>query len=149
MLESIRMEYTALEPCPLKPEMLDALNHPSLRKTQSAHALFRLIHSEEEGDILCTEHFHLCRHKQKLEDFVIAGKHTLIYFDAFAPGVQPELWTAGLFKKLFDSLEPGGILVTYCAKGEVKRNMKAAGFLIERLPGPPGKREMTRCRKAS
>lgn len=68
----------------------------------------------------------------------------VIYFDAFAPGKQPELWTAELFKKLFASLTTSGILVTYCAKGQFKRDLKQAGFQVESLPGPPGKREMVR-----
>jgi tRNA U34 5-methylaminomethyl-2-thiouridine-forming methyltransferase MnmC len=72
----------------------------------------------------------------------------LIFYDAFAPRVQPELWTAEIFLKLFSLLNPGGILVTYCAKGEVRRNMIAAGFSVEKLPGPPGKREMLRAAKS-
>lgn len=71
----------------------------------------------------------------------------LVYFDAFAPSDQPELWTEAVFSKIFRALKPGGMLVTYCAKGDVKRAMKSAGFYIERLPGPPFKREMTRAVK--
>lgn len=71
----------------------------------------------------------------------------VIYFDAFAPASQEELWTVDLFQKMYDSLKKDGVLVTYCAKGQVKRNMKEVGFSIEPLPGPPGKREMTRARK--
>jgi tRNA U34 5-methylaminomethyl-2-thiouridine-forming methyltransferase MnmC len=71
----------------------------------------------------------------------------VIFYDAFAPGSQPELWTAKCFQKAFNLLAPGGILVTYCAKGEVKRNMKEVGFEVQRLQGPPGKREMTRAIK--
>lgn len=71
----------------------------------------------------------------------------LIYFDAFAPEKQPELWTEEIFSRLSDAMRPGGVLVSYCAKGSFKRNLKAAGFKIEALPGPPGKREMTRAHK--
>jgi tRNA U34 5-methylaminomethyl-2-thiouridine-forming methyltransferase MnmC len=71
----------------------------------------------------------------------------LIYFDAFAPSAQPELWTDDIFANMFRVLSLGGALVTYCAKGVVKRSMKAAGFEVERLPGPPRKREMTRAWK--
>ncbi|MGL5889001.1 MAG: MnmC family methyltransferase, partial [Bacteroidia bacterium] len=74
--------------------------------------------------------------------------YDLIYFDAFAPKVQPELWTVEVFSKLFAASAPGAVLTTYCAKGEVRRSMQAAGFVAERLPGPPGKREMLRGRKA-
>lgn len=71
----------------------------------------------------------------------------IIYFDAFAPNAQPHLWEEPLLKKMYNALLPEGILTTYCAKGEVKRTLKAVGFEIERLQGPPGKREMTRAVK--
>lgn len=74
-------------------------------------------------------------------------KFQLVFFDAFAPGYQSEIWTRPVFDKLFASMGSGGILVTYCAKGEVRRTMQAAGFRTERLPGPPGKREMLRATK--
>lgn len=73
--------------------------------------------------------------------------YDLIYFDAFAPNTQSELWTESVFRMCFDVLKPGGSLVTYCAKGDVKRNMKAAGFEVIALPGPPRKREMTKAVK--
>ncbi|NVK26920.1 MAG: tRNA (5-methylaminomethyl-2-thiouridine)(34)-methyltransferase MnmD [Flavobacteriia bacterium] len=73
--------------------------------------------------------------------------YDIIYFDAFAPSTQPELWSVEIFQKCRRALKPNGILVTYCAQGQVKRDMKEAGFEVERLPGPPGKREMTRARK--
>ena len=75
------------------------------------------------------------------------GSYDLIYFDAFAPSAQPELWTDAVFENMYGLLKPGGALVTYCAKGVVKRSMKAVGFEIEALPGPPRKREMTRAWK--
>ena len=71
----------------------------------------------------------------------------LIYFDAFAPSAQPELWSEEVFQAMYDALLPGGTLVTYCAKGVVKRTMKSVGFEVEALPGPPRKREMTRAWK--
>ena len=71
----------------------------------------------------------------------------LIYFDAFGARVQPELWTEQIFKKMYIALKKGGVLVTYSAKGSVRRAMQTVGFVVERLPGPPGKREMLRARK--
>jgi tRNA U34 5-methylaminomethyl-2-thiouridine-forming methyltransferase MnmC len=71
----------------------------------------------------------------------------LIYFDAFDPRAQPELWAQSVFEQLFHRLHPDGVLVTYCSKGSVRRAMQAAGFLVEKLPGPPGKREMVRARR--
>jgi tRNA U34 5-methylaminomethyl-2-thiouridine-forming methyltransferase MnmC len=72
----------------------------------------------------------------------------LIYFDAFGYRVQPELWSTAIFQKMFTALRPGGKLVTYAARGVVKRSMIEVGFTVEKLPGPPGKREMFRASKA-
>lgn len=78
---------------------------------------------------------------------VPANTYDLIYFDAFSPNIQPELWTTLMFIKMFTILKTDGVLVTYCAKGQVKRNLKEAGFTVESLPGPIGKREITRAIK--
>ena len=78
-----------------------------------------------------------------------ASYYDLIYFDAFAPEKQPELWTEDVFRRLYAAAAPGAVLVSYCAQGQFRRNLRAAGWLTEKLPGPPGKREMTRARKAS
>jgi len=85
---------------------------------------------------------------RKIEDATLpASFYNLVYFDAFAPSKQPELWTTLVFKKIAESMAAGGILVTYCAQGQFKRNLKQAGLLVQNLPGPPGKREMTRAIK--
>ena len=75
------------------------------------------------------------------------NKFDLVYFDAFAPDKQPELWTEDLFRRIFLSMRPHSILTTYSSKGTVRRNLKAAGFRVEKIPGPPGKLEMTRAYK--
>lgn len=85
----------------------------------------------------------------RLEDVAYKNQFDLIYFDAFGPEKQPHLWTPSIFARLFEMLDEDGILVTYSAKGQVRRDLKAAGFEIERLPGPPGKREMLRGRKVT
>lgn len=71
----------------------------------------------------------------------------VIYFDAFAPEKQPEMWTPAVLTQMFEVLAPGGVLVTYCAKGQLKRDLRSCGFVVEALPGPPGKREMVRAVK--
>jgi len=81
-----------------------------------------------------------------LESDIPSDLH-LVYFDAFAPSVSPELWTDAVFKKLYDAMVPGGVLATFCAKGKVKRNLEKCGFEIQTLPGPPGKREVVRAIK--
>ena len=76
-----------------------------------------------------------------------ASHYNLIYFDAFAPEKQPELWTEAVFARLYAAAAPGAVLVSYCAQGQFRRNLRAAGWRTEKLPGPPGKREMTRATK--
>jgi tRNA U34 5-methylaminomethyl-2-thiouridine-forming methyltransferase MnmC len=80
-------------------------------------------------------------------DFHSEEKFNVIYFDAFGPQVEPELWAMEVMQRCYELLEPGGIWVSYCAKGQVRRNLQEVGFKVERLPGPPGKREMLRAIK--
>jgi tRNA U34 5-methylaminomethyl-2-thiouridine-forming methyltransferase MnmC len=141
------IEYDGLEPFPLEPELLRELNYISLEGPFSGNPDFERIHSVTEGHMELEPGFRLHRSRAPVQSAIIPGLADVIYFDAFAPDVQPDMWTEDVFKKLYSILCPGGILVTYCAKGQVKRNLKAAGFAIESLPGPPGKREMTRGRK--
>ncbi len=93
-------------------------------------------------------HFKLCKREVKLQKYQAdPASFDLIYFDAFGPRVQPEMWKLTHFEQLFETLKQGGIFVTYCAKGQVRRDLETAGFAVERLPGPPGKREMLRAKK--
>jgi tRNA U34 5-methylaminomethyl-2-thiouridine-forming methyltransferase MnmC len=98
-------------------------------------------------DVKISEQFTLHKAHASLLDVNPAQTFDLIYYDAFAPGAQPHLWTKAIFEKLFGLLVPGGILVTYCSKGDVRRAMLAAGFQVEKLAGPPGKREMLRAQR--
>jgi tRNA U34 5-methylaminomethyl-2-thiouridine-forming methyltransferase MnmC len=86
--------------------------------------------------------FRLTKNHVSLKEFESKIQYDLIYFDAFEPETQPELWTEEVFKKLYVMMAAGGVLTTYCSKGYVRRNMIAAGFVVEKVPGPPGKREM-------
>ncbi len=106
---------------------------------------FEKIHLQDwNTSTKLTDKFCLTKHLCLLERFDVNEKFDLIYFDAFSPVEQPELWTESIFKKMYDLLNLNGVLVTYCAQGQMKRNMKRVGFSLESLPGPPGKREMTR-----
>ncbi|WP_426060384.1 tRNA (5-methylaminomethyl-2-thiouridine)(34)-methyltransferase MnmD [Hymenobacter sp. B1770] len=90
----------------------------------------------------------LTKMHQPLQEAILPPSHyDLMYFDAFAPDKQPELWTEAIFEQLYAAAVPGAVLVSYCAQGQFRRNLRAAGWLTEKLPGPPGKREMTRARK--
>lgn len=140
--------YTALEKYPLHEAEIKILNYPLLADSPEIAALFSANHQapwEESTQII--PQFSLLKKAVDLLNFKSTTAFDIIYFDAFAPAVQPELWSEIVFEKMYKALKPNGILVTYCAQGQVKRNMKAAGFTIERLPGPPGKREITRARK--
>jgi tRNA U34 5-methylaminomethyl-2-thiouridine-forming methyltransferase MnmC len=134
--------YDALEIFPLTKEDVAAIGLHGMSK----EAPFL---SAKPGDVTqITEQFTFRLLVEDLKAFEgEQGSYNLIYFDAFAPSAQPDLWTDSVFENMYSLLKPGGALVTYCAKGAVKRSMKAAGFEVEALPGPPRKREMTRAWK--
>ncbi|MEX0361902.1 MAG: tRNA (5-methylaminomethyl-2-thiouridine)(34)-methyltransferase MnmD, partial [Allomuricauda sp.] len=94
-----------------------------------------------------SKNFSLLKQQKDFMQIEDSNLFNLIYFDAFGARVQPELWTEAIFSKMFTALKVGGVLVTYAAKGSVRRAMQAVGFAVERLPGPPGKREMLRATK--
>ena len=135
---------------PLTDEEISLLNYPSVLNNED---LFRKIHGcKWNEEIALNEFFMLKKISGDLITYSTAAMSkgegfNIIYYDAFAPLAQPELWTAEIFKKLYSMLAPGGILVTYCSKGIVRRTMQAAGFAVEKIPGPPGKREMIRAKK--
>jgi len=147
--KKIITNYHAVEPDPLSPFYFNQLNYPQFVKIENARVLFNSIHlADWDKQIEINDFFRIkklkCRLEQRdLED----GRYHIIYFDAFSPEVQPELWTAEIFTKLNRSMKPDGIFVTYSAKGNVRRNLVDAGFRVERIPGPKGKREMIRAYK--
>jgi tRNA U34 5-methylaminomethyl-2-thiouridine-forming methyltransferase MnmC len=136
----VKIIYTALEKFPLSPEITNLLNiFPTVRP------LFQQIHqSEWETPVLITPYFSLRKLAIDFKTFAFPDRYDVVYYDAFAPDKQPEVWSAELFEKLFSSMNQGGILTTYCAKGSIRRMMQQAGFIVERLPGAAGKREMLR-----
>jgi tRNA U34 5-methylaminomethyl-2-thiouridine-forming methyltransferase MnmC len=144
---NLKIHYTSYELYPLADEII-ALNYPKEYGKEHAE-LFTQLHQSEWGKtVQLTSHFSLKKIKGDITKASIDSGFDLIYYDAFAPTKQPEMWTEDIFKKMFDSLSVNGILVTYCAKGDVRRTMQKVGFSVEKLPGPPsGKREMLRGRK--
>ncbi len=139
------IHYTAIEPFPLSAEEIASLNYcEQLNRNDLQYTFIKLHMCEWEKDIVLTSYFTIHKTNQSLLQFVTTERYDLVYFDAFAPGAQPELWTKEIFKTLYQLLSPGGVLVTYCSKGDVRRAMQDAGFSIEKLAGPPGKREMIR-----
>jgi tRNA U34 5-methylaminomethyl-2-thiouridine-forming methyltransferase MnmC len=141
----LAVNYTALEPYPLTREQLDALAHCEDLAWPGLHAPFvDLMLGEEEVWRQAEGGLRFRRSMASVQGFSEEDAYDVIYFDAFAPEKQPEMWSADVFVRMVRALRPGGVLVTYCAKGMVRRTMQAAGFRVERLPGPPGKREMLR-----
>jgi len=142
------INYFALEPFPISTDVAEQLNYVPMLKAESQAHIFKLIHSSSFAkNTELSPQFALTKQLLKVEDFQTDKKFDIIYYDAFAPRVQPELWTKDIFAHLYSLMNIDAILLTYCAKGEVKRNMKSAGFKVESLPGPPGKREMVRAIK--
>lgn len=134
-----KIHYCALEPYPLSKEILNEL---AASKSDQFEMKF---HDASAGEwISIQENFSFVRMEVGLEEFQSAEKFDVIYYDAFGPRVEPGLWTSDRMQQCFNLLNEGGVFVTYCAKGEVRRNLQAAGFVVERLAGPPGKREMLR-----
>lgn len=145
---NLNVNYTGVEAFPVEDELIQAINYCDQLES-GAEEYFKKLHEIEwDSEIQLDEHFTLSKIKQKIEEFSVpAHLFDLIYFDAFGPNAQSELWNSDVLQKMNDLLKPNGILVTYCAKGQVKRDLKSVGFKIEALPGPPGKREMTRAIK--
>lgn len=139
------IHYTALELFPLDSQEALSLNYATDPQTGDAFA--QLHQADWDQEVAIGPRFTLLKHHTSLLDYSGADPFDLVYFDAFAPSAQPELWTVEVFEKLYRFLHPGGILVTYCSKGDVRRAMKSAGFTIEKIPGPPGKREIVRATK--
>lgn len=144
----LKVHYESIEAYPISIGQAAALNYPKILEPESP-TLFMELHTAPIGTVApVTTNFHLLKEQILFHDIQYAGEFDLVYYDAFAPDAQPDLWEEPMLKKIYDALKPGGIMVTYCAKGYVKRNLKAVGFQVEALPGPPGKREMTRCLKS-
>jgi len=141
--------YTSIEANPLEQEIWEQLNYPRMMCSIDYTGIFAKIHLAEWGKPEeVSKLFRLHKIHQKLEDYSPPdGMFDLVYFDAFSPAVQPELWTIEIFEKLYASLKPGGVLTTYSVKGDVVRALKTEGFSVEKIPGPPGKRHILRARK--
>jgi tRNA U34 5-methylaminomethyl-2-thiouridine-forming methyltransferase MnmC len=140
------INYTGVEAFPVSEEEASHLNYAE-RLALSNDEFLGLHRTPWETNCAITETFQLTKRKQFFDQINDQDCYDLIYFDAFGARVQPELWTESIFELMFNALKQGGILVTYAAKGSVRRAMQTVGFNVERLPGPPGKREMLRAQK--
>ncbi|MBP2284683.1 tRNA U34 5-methylaminomethyl-2-thiouridine-forming methyltransferase MnmC [Flavobacterium sp. CG_23.5] len=142
------IDYVGVEAYPVSPDEILSMNYVEELNAISESAIFKKMHdSNWEEKISLSTDFSLTKRKQFFEAIDDIEKYDLIYFDAFGYRVQPELWSTEIFKKMYNALKPNSVLVTYAARGVVKRSMIEVGFTVEKLAGPPGKREMFRARK--
>ncbi len=143
------IEYTSLEAYPLSDEETARLNYPESLPIRRGREAFQAIHRCPWGSMqVMDRQFSLHKvHGDIRDERNLPKAFDLVYYDAFAPTVQPELWTQDIFGRISERMLQGGVLVTYCAKGSVRRALKASGLVVERIPGPPGKREMIRAWK--
>ncbi len=142
------IKYTGVEAYPVTHKEAMAMEYASQLKEVNAQAIFDKMHMLSwESPQEVSENFTLNKRKQRFEEIIDEDVFDLVYFDAFGARVQPELWNESIFQKMYSAMCTHGILVTYAAKGSVRRAMQAVGFTVERLPGPPGKREMLRAVK--
>ncbi len=140
-----QIEYTGIEAFPITEEEITAMDYGVMLE---ADDLFQKLHTAAwEKTAQITDTFQLTKRNSTFEELEYDQEFDLIYFDAFGPRTQPELWTLSIFESAYKALDSNGVLVTYCAAGQVRRNLQEAGFMVDRLPGPPGKREMLRARK--
>lgn len=144
----IQINYSSIEAFPVSSEEIEMLDYGSFPSISSHKNVYEKMHEVEWNEMQeITSNFSLLKHETTLQDFIANNSqpvYDLIYFDAFGPRVQPDLWNKEIFEGMFNCLKSNGILVTYCAKGQVRRDLQEVGFLVEKLPGPPGKREMLR-----
>jgi len=145
--EKIRVSYTTLEKYPLDPSLVSLLNYGTLTG-EGGGELLRAIHKAPWNTLMAiTEWFALEKRQTDLTAEAPSGVYDLVYFDAFGPDKQPEIWSAEVFSKISDVSSPGTVFVTYSAKGALKRMLRSKGFEVNLLPGPPGKRCITRAVK--
>ena len=142
------VHYTGIERYPLNEEIIRKLNYPSIIGKECEEDYFAIHQAPWEENVCLSPWFTLHKMEGDFTHCSFEQKYDIIYFDAFAPEKQPEMWEQSLFDNLYQVLNEGGILTTYCAKGVVRRMLQTAGFKVERLPGPPGgKREILRAIK--
>ena len=145
---NLTVEYLGLETHPVSSDDVAHLEYPAYLEMPHLEQSYLFMHScDWEVPLRLTDFYTFRKSATPIEVFCLPHYFDLIYFDAFAPQAQPELWELPVLERMFSSLRSEGALVTYCAQGAFRRNLKQAGFHIEKLQGPPGKREMTRAIK--
>ncbi|SFQ21471.1 tRNA (5-methylaminomethyl-2-thiouridine)(34)-methyltransferase MnmD [Hymenobacter arizonensis] len=149
LISPVNIQYDTIEKYPLLPAIISQLGVERYVINPELLAFHEQLHAAPWNEsVPLTTRFSLRKIAGALQETaLLPNNYHVIYFDAFAPEKQPELWTEAIFGQLYAAAAPGAVLVSYCAQGQFRRNLRAAGWLTEKLPGPPGKREMTRARK--
>lgn len=146
-IHNLKVDFHTIEAYPISEDDANQLNYQEHIARISQQDL-ECIHEQPWGQTdSISANFSLTKHLCKLEEFSSSLSFDVIYFDAFAPTAQPELWEPSILRRMYDLLTESGVLVTYCAKGQFKRDLKSVGFMVDSIPGPPRKREMTRAIK--
>jgi tRNA U34 5-methylaminomethyl-2-thiouridine-forming methyltransferase MnmC len=144
----VKIDYSTFEVYPLSMEQVFQLNYVEKLGAHHVKDSFETLHTGQWGETIpLSNTFNFTKMLADFDQIQHENSFDIIYFDAFAPQAQPHLWETEMMQKMYNALKNKGILTTYCAKGEVKRTLKSVGFTIEKLAGPPGKREMTRAIK--
>ncbi|HEX8574746.1 MAG TPA: tRNA (5-methylaminomethyl-2-thiouridine)(34)-methyltransferase MnmD [Flavobacterium sp.] len=142
------IDYVGIDAYPVTREEITLMNYVAALEADEYKAVFEAMHSTDWNiKNVLDQQFNLTKRKQLFEDINDVNAFDLIYFDCFGYRVQPDSWSTTMFRKMFNALKPKGVLVTYAARGVVKRSMIEVGFTVEKLEGPPGKREMFRATK--
>lgn len=138
----ITIHYHSIEAFPLADEQIALLNYGNIL---GLTGIFSQLHQAPwNKQVTIGTNFSLQKYHTTIQFFHTGRRFNAVYYDAFAPSAQPELWTTEIFRQIFNLLRPGGILVTYCSKTVVRKAMEAAGFRVTKIQGPFGKREMVR-----
>lgn len=146
----LNITYTTIEAFPVDEELLKKLNYIDKVEMEETESWFQKLHDAEwNKEVIISENFTLHKIKGKLSETPLASEaNDVVYFDAFAPSKQADMWEYSVLEKVSKSIKNRGIFTTYCATGQLKRDLKELGFEVETLPGPPGKKEMVRGTKA-
>lgn len=137
--------YETIEPDPIPEIIYKQLNYPA--NLSCSKDLFLELHEANPENPLYLSNFHFIKRYTTVTDYTSNQLFDVIYFDAFSPDAQPEMWSINIFYKMYELLSPGGILLTYSAKGVVKKALRQAGFQIKRLPGAGSKHHMLKAEK--
>lgn len=144
----VKIHYETLEPFPLTEELYGQLNYTSLFDSEVSQNQFLMLHSRGWGEIhQLADNFAFAKHKVSLKDFKSERKFNLVFYDAFAPSKQADMWDISAITCTYNVMVQNAVLVTYCAQGQFKRNLLELGLQVETIDGPPGKKEMVRAVK--